>query len=1189
MRPTILGVFSTYHTDLQLSRLEVKGFKSFGDKIVIHFDNGITGIVGPNGCGKSNVVDAIRWVLGEQKIRNLRSEKMEDVIFNGTKDRKAHQMAEVAITFNNTKNLLPTAYSQVTVTRRYYRSGDSDYELNGVPCRLKDIHDLFMDTGIGSDSYSIIELNMVKDLLEDRDGSRREMFEEAAGISKFKIRKKQTLRKLDDTEKDLNRVEDLLFEIEKNLKSLEKQAKQAEKYYELREEYKANSITLAHVVMANGKAVVAALQERILEEKSSKTKLMALWNALEAAIEKTKATIVSKERELRTAQTILNDHMVKLRTYESERKIKHERLKYLTETQEKLLRQLQADKEQRNKSELILKNIQKEEEHIASQLTHQETHVAELQAQVTAKQRELQHLQHIIAELDSKQKSNQELSYQLSKSLEISQFQISSIKQELEKASTDDHSQSDELAGFETKISQLSLQIGDKELALIEMENEESELAKNQEVLETSMQKLKDLVAESSRKLDAKTNEFNLTKSLVDNLEGFPEAVRFLKKNASWISEVPLLSDILTCAEKYRLPIENFLEPFMNYYIVPTQEEALRAVKLLSESGKGKANFFILSTFDHFSPSISPQIDGAIPAFSVLDYEVRYEKLLQYLLSEVYIVDERNLPESPTNGFVFISENGKFIKRKHALSGGSVGLFEGKRIGRAKNLEVLEKEIKSLADHISLSKSQLAEYAHQLSALKQNTRKSEIEGLRKEFNLLKQEYVAYSSKRDQLHSVLSKNTGRKEELLERLELLTQEIDTKGPKAKEVADALETLTAVLEENRVSYNELNTEFAAISALYNEANIQWIQRKGKADGLRQDMEYRASALKLLDDRILAASEELKKVEADTQLLLDKEEIQDDDLTLLYKEKEQHELNLNEIEKQYYALKGELDLREKEQKDLQRKKELSDALLMELSNKSNEAKLSFAAQKERLSVEFGIELAEDEITLPQPPPNEAELKTRIDQLKAAIERLGQVNPMAMEAYKEIKERYDLIIAQKNDILSAKNSLLQTISEIDTTARESFMRTFDRVRENFIHVFRSLFTEDDSCDLILEDPQDPLETGIDIVAKPKGKRPQTINQLSGGEKTLTAVALLFSIYLIKPAPFCIFDEVDAPLDDANIDKFNNIIKKFSHDSQFIIVTHNKRTMAATDVIYGVTMIETGISKVVPVDLRSLN
>lgn len=347
---------------MQLTRLEIKGFKSFADKVTINFDEGITGIVGPNGCGKSNVVDSIRWVLGEQKSRVLRSDKMENVIFNGTKSRKPTQLAEVSLTFNNTKNLIPTEYSQVTITRRYFRTGESEYLLNGVPCRLKDITNLFLDTGIASNSYAIIELKMVDDLLNDKDNSRRSLFEEAAGISKFKIRKKETLKKLEDTDADLARVEDLLFEIDKNLKSLERQAKQAKRYYEIKEEYKLNSVGLARKSIENQRAVFLHIEQQIQEESDKKGSLTAQLAEREANLEKAKTELISREKLLGSRQKTLNEHVNKIRNYESEKKIKNERKRYLEDRIQKLQEQLGQDKQSHERAAFALKSLDKERE-----------------------------------------------------------------------------------------------------------------------------------------------------------------------------------------------------------------------------------------------------------------------------------------------------------------------------------------------------------------------------------------------------------------------------------------------------------------------------------------------------------------------------------------------------------------------------------------------------------------------------------------------------------------------------------------------------------------------------------------------------------------------------------------------------------------------------------------------------------
>lgn len=1176
---------------MQLARLEAKGFKSFGDKIAIHFENGITGIVGPNGCGKSNVVDAIRWVLGEQKTSNLRSEKMEDVIFNGTKDRKPHQMAEVSITFNNTKNLLPTEYSQITITRRYYRSGDSEYELNGVQCRLKDINNLFLDTGIGPDSYAIIELKMVEDILKDKDGSRRELFEEAAGVSKFKIRKKQTLKKLEDTDKDLARVEDLLYEIERNLKNLEKQAKQAEKYCELKSEYKNCSIDWAKLAMKEHLHELDTTLAGINAESDKKNTLVAAALQAEAEIEKAKLSILAEENRLKEAQKALNEHMNKIRGYESENKIKNERLKYLADTQDRLQKQLQADKDQKNKSEIFIKSIEGEFSSVQKILLEQEAIVEKLKAEHENQKRKTEELQQHLAEVSAKLKSKQEVAFSLSKSIEIARIQISALKQELETNAADAQAQHSELETFEQKTWQLKQSVAEKENTLEQIKNTESHNQLKIETLETEVETLKDRIADVGRKLDAKQNEFNLTKSLVDNLEGFPEAVRFLKKNVDWVKNVPLLSDILTCDEKYRICIENYLEPFMNYYVVNNSQEAIKAVNLLSDATMGKANFFVLSAFEnYYAPTIPPHNDCLV-ALSVLEYDKKYEHLLAYLLGGVQIItnNQEQLFAADSQG-VFITLNGKIIKRKYSVSGGSVGLFEGKRIGRAKNLEVLERQIKDFTQQLASDKKLLEDKQLQLTHLKSKSQKAHLDVLITEYNQLKQELVAYHTKYEQLKAVLEKSTGRKEEMVEKLNALQQEVQLNEPLSQKATEELKDLEILIEDAKAAFDAENTLFQTKAANYNRQNIGLYEIRNKFNSLQQDLEHKNSNLIITLQRIETAQEELKKVEADTKIMLEKADVNDAALNDLYEQKERLEKSVNEQERQYYQARGLADQLEKQLKELQRQKENADALLMAYNGKLHETQLKLTAIKERLASEFEIDAETLQNDNTPPAINDAEaLLAKIQQLKAAMERIGQINPMAMEAYNEIKERYDLITQQRADIQAAKDSLLNTISEIDTTARENFNATFTQIKDNFKKVFRSLFTEDDNCDLVLENPDDPLESDIDIIAKPKGKRPQSISALSGGEKTLTAISLLFAIYLIKPAPFCIFDEVDAPLDDANIDKFNNIIKKFSSDSQFIIVTHNKRTMASTDVIYGVTMIETGVSRVVPVDLRSLN
>jgi chromosome segregation protein len=1046
-----------------------------------------------------------------------------------------------------------------------------------------------MDTGIGPDSYAIIELKMVEDILKDRDGSRRQLFEEAAGVSKFKIRKKQTLKKLDDTDKDLARVEDLLFEIERNLKSLEKQARQAEKFYELKDQYKQLSISLTKISLKEFNQEIASIQVKGEEETDKRTQLVARIANLEAELEKGKLNILAEEQKLKDAQKVLNEHVQKIRNYESESKIKNERLKYLSENVDRLSAQIKNDKEQIEKNEIFIKSISQEIASIEKQLAEHTCLVDKLKQENTEAKTNLTTTQAKAAELNTKLKSLNEKYFALSKSVEMGQFQLSTLKLELEKAQTDTQIQTSELDSFEEKLIHITEIKERKEAELKKLEEQEKAHLLSIETQQIHIAKLKDEIGDIGRKLDAKQNEYNLTKSLVDNLEGFPEAVRFLKKNAAWVKNAPLLSDILTCDESYRICIENYLEPYMNYYIVEDETDALNAVRLLANSAKGKANFFILN-------QIKPQIQklelkqNEVAALDVLEYDAKYQSVLQLLLGNVVIVKTNDDNFVKTQDYDYITLSGNIIKRKNTISGGSVGLFEGKRIGRAKNLEILEKDIKALSSRLETLKDELNKSIIEFEQKKDKTVKDELDKVRIEYGQIQQEYVAYKTRQEQLSAIISKNVNKREEVLDRIQTLQEEIAQNEPLAKQTLEQLDAIKDKVEEVNQELEYATKKASEIAQKYNEQNLILYQLENKLKSLTQELDYRQEQVSELHKRVAQSQQELTKTEADKRALLEKADINDDHLLHLYAEKEIQEKALNEIEKAYYSQRGNVDEIEKLLRETQKQRENTDFILIELNNKSAEVKLKLASIKERLSLEFGIDIEQidgQNAELPNMSPEE--LKSKIAQIKQSMERLGQVNPMAMEAYNEMKERYDMIAQQKNDIVEARNSLLATITEIDTTAKTNFLRTFELIKENFKKVFRSLFTEDDSCDLILVDPENPLDSDIDIIARPKGKRPQSINQLSGGEKTLTAISLLFGIYLIKPAPFCIFDEVDAPLDDNNIDKFNNIIKKFSDSSQFIIVTHNKRTMSYTDVIYGVTMIESGVSRVVPVDLRNVD
>ncbi len=1177
---------------MQLSKLEIKGFKSFADRVVINFDEGITGIVGPNGCGKSNVVDSIRWVLGEQKTRALRSDKMENVIFNGTKNRKQTQLAEVSLTFNNTKNLIPTEYSQVTITRRYYRSGESEYLLNGVQCRLKDITNLFLDTGIGTNSYAIIELKMVDDILNDRDNSRRSLFEEAAGISKFKIRKKETMKKLNDTDDDLARVEDLLFEIDKNLRSLERQAKQAERYFKLKEDYKVGSIALAKKSVANQKAIFSSLTKQLEESNDRKLGFTKAISEHEANREKTKTDLLSKEKLLSSRQKTLNEHVSKIRSYESEKKIKNERQRFLNDRADGLREQIEQDKKSNERAEFSITSLSREKETADKILGEITAKLNILQEDYQKQKTETQEIQTRNAELTNQLASKREEVFQLSKSIEIKQIQQNTLKQELDKTAEDSTEQTASLDQFDKKLKEIAEIKSESEENYNTLKIKEEQLNSSIDSTEKTITLIKDELSQINRKLDSKQNEYNLTKSLVDNLEGFPEAIKFLKKQSGWAKNAPLLSDVLTCAEEYRVTIENYLEPLMNYYIVENESQALQAINLLSEGARGKAHFFVLDQFIKFQPSDIRIIQNATPATAIAEYDEKYKKLITYILDNVYI-SENNVIDDAPDDVVIITKNGKITKRLFSFSGGSVGLFEGKRIGRAKNLEKLSEEIKDLNKKLQVTQNKLGDKSKELEKLKQNTHTSQLEYIRDEVNKINQEYISIKTKQEQFASMLNSNLNKREDIEEKLEVLQEELETSLPRFEEVKASL---TNNDEEHQLIQSELEAKTELLSQksnAFNQENILFHQQQNKVASVGQEISFKQTNFDSSKERIEKNTTILKQTEEEVRNLIQTSETNDDQLVAMYDEKENIERGVNEAEKEYYQERGSIDEVEKSIREIQHNKEQTDSFIMEISNKLNETKLGLNSVKERLSVEFEVDLdqllkKETDEESEEDLLSEQELTEKVDKIKSRLDNIGPINPMAMEAYQEIKERHEFITTQKEDLLKAKESLMTTIGEINEVAKVTFMEAFANIKENFIKVFRSLFTEEDDCDLKLSDPDNPLDSSIEIMAKPKGKRPLTINQLSGGEKTLTATSLLFAIYLIKPAPFCIFDEVDAPLDDANIDKFNNIIRTFSKESQFIIVTHNKRTMASTDIIYGVTMLEQGVSRVIPVDLREL-
>jgi len=1174
---------------VRLKSLEIKGFKSFADKTIVNFDEGITGIIGPNGCGKSNIIDSIRWVIGEQKISSLRSENLDALVFNGSKTRSPSGLAEVSLTFENTRNLLPTEFSTVTVTRRFYKNGDSEYRLNDVACRLKDIHNLFLDTGVSNDSYAIIELGMVDDIIKDKDNSRRRMLEQAAGITIYKTRKKEAKSKLDATEQDLARIEDLLFEIHNQLKSLESQAKKAEKYYEIKKEYKIIAVELAKASLEGFNLTYKNLQEQQELETDKKIRLEAEIANQEAVLEQEKIGFIEKERALQSMQYQFNELVQQLRTKENDKNLASQKLVFLKEKETNLKHFLQNAEGQ-------LKGIDESLAFSKVQIKDEENKLADMHANLENLKYEVELKRQIFDEkragVDQLRQQYQQLQrsqFDAEKKVAIADTSIQNLQRSQMQLTTEQKNREAQLQQLTIELTQKEQTLAEKRTHLQQMQ-EQHEKTK-QQILETQqeLEVLRNQLADESRKLDARKNEYNLLKSLIDSMEGYPESIKFLHKNPEWDNQAPILSDIIYVKEAYRAAVENVLEPYLNYFVVNNLEEGLQAVRLLDKHQKGKANFFMLDKFQHYSTGIA-QPAQTIAAMDIIEVDDQYRPLAAYLLGHVFIAESEVLMEQDIfSDAIILEKSGKIVKGKYTLTGGSVGLFEGKKIGRAKNLEKLEEKIQEQEAVVNLLKADIQHNHQKVVGFNEQLKEQTIRATENEINQLINQVFAAKNKIENITASQQQTQLRIEEIEQRMQ---DEQDSIAETRLTLAQLNEQLKALGNEMAMieqDYQLAEQDYNLTNIQFNEFNLQLTRQQSKINAIQQELQFKKNQLNDLQKQIENNTRQL--AEAATQIEDGKltVEIIEEELILLMKQKETEEKQLNEADQAYYNLRNILQEKENDVRQKNKQREMAEHLLAEIKDKLNELKLQLAGMKERLNVEFKISLEE---ILEQSRTTEMpleELQATSDKMRKRMENIGEVNPTAIEAYQEMKKRYEFIVEQKNDLVQAKESLLQTIQEVEATANQQFLDTFNKVRDNFQKVFKALFSEEDTCDMVLENPENLAETGIEIMAKPKGKRPSSITQLSGGEKTLTATALLFAIYLIKPAPFCIMDEVDAPLDDANVTKFTQMIKKFSENSQFILITHNKQTMSAVDVIYGVTMQEPGVSKLVPVDFRSLN
>ena len=1185
---------------MYLSKLEIFGFKSFAQKTPIKFHEGVTSIVGPNGCGKTNIVDAIRWCLGEQRSSTLRSDKMENVIFNGTSTRKPMGMAEVSLIIENTKGILPTEYTDVTITRRIFRSGESEYLLNKNICRLKDITNLFMDTGIGANAYSVIELKMVETILSSKAEERRTMFEEAAGVNKYKLRRRLALRKLEEVMSDLTRVNDIVSEVAKNVSSLERQAKKADRYNQLSSRLKEIELELAEREYAwfldKAEEIIQNKVENNKKKKQCEDEIFLLSEKLDAI----KKNLASYETELKNKRIEENQQ---------------------TESIYKLRSDISVSKERQNSVKLNISRYENEIIELNSRteakrnIIAQALHSTELLTQEIDKKRELKDdlklkIEEAGSSLDQKRAEVKKHSEVIVSGLK----QVSDKENELLNITKTLEDRNSQIGKLNTRILNLTSDVAktvgflenlkeEKEKVSSKLNEAEDNYAKKTQEKEKLEQELNDYKAkelELNSILQSLSDKISFIQNLVDNLEGVSQGTKSLLELKNWANgRVTLLANAGNSSDDLRAAVEAALRNNVNDILISSLEELKKGIQHLKNNNLGRASFYLkqngvgssgfITNLQNFftnrqKKKIKAESSFKIWAADAVQVDVQWKNYFQKLLGKTAVVNDIDSAISLSqkySDFRFVTLDGDLAEGTGLIESGSPVVDES-LFGKRQLLMEIKKEIPSrqielsdiskkisdyeeridkidlkvLSDQGRMLVNDLANIDKQISQFEFEKKKAndEIEKIRQ----LIQETAVESNKLDHDKSIINSQLAEIHNRKTLAESKLHSLEEENRKAELYFDQL-----VAEENEIKI-ALERSLGEVRNLRNTItqSEENIENTGKSIGSRRnDIEAAHTEVSGINIRINKLESEAGDLENKKQLIIEE---------------------LQKVETEYDALRSESSVIDSNINTIRIEKDNILDANRDLEIKLNEYEIKKNNLLEHINEEYSIKIDrkkfDDNDTFEFEPRKE-----EVHDLRQKIRNLGPINLLAYSEFEEERDRLEFLNKQRDDLVESEKDIVKTIEEINHTAQAKFAETFNQIKENFIRVFRSLFDPGDEADLKLEEGADPLEGKIEIIAKPKGKRPTSIELLSGGEKTLTAIALLFAIYLVKPSPFCILDEIDAPLDDANIDRFTRLIKQFSENTQFIVVTHNKRTMEAAETLYGVTMQEEGVSKLVSV------
>lgn len=1170
---------------MYLSKLTLHGFKSFADQTELHFSPGITAIVGPNGCGKSNIVDAVRWVVGEQRASVLRSDKMNDVIFNGTSRRRALGMSEVHLTVENNRGVLPTEYSEVSIGRRLFRSGDSEYLMNDVQTRLKDVQDLFMDTGMGADAYSVIELKMIEEIISDSTEDRRHMFEEAAGISRYKQRRRQALRKLEQTQVDLDRVRDLTDEVAKNVRRLKRQAKRAGEYTGVKSRLDELELALAQSeynrLCDKQRELTQGLNDLSRQLESDATRI----TTAEAQLERLKKQIVDREQTLTGRGQVLADHLENAREKETLQRLEKERLENALRDRE---RTQQALEENRKRSEDIAQTLERLAEQTGQALPLRDEAEATLEEARRAREASNEVSQELRAALQERrqhERAADETAVEHRRAVDRLAGRIELLEKDRERLLSE---------GEELRDSDASAQLEEaaqtRELLLAKTQEARDELARvktERDAIDRELEEALTELRETERRRDARAAEVELLSSLVSSYEDFSDAVQFLAASKDWAaSPMQTVSDVTGCDPAHQLALQSALGPLAECVLVADEKELRAAMYRLRTEEHGRATFLVRSRLNSETPA-SPDVEGAAALRPLVrTSDPAFDPLVDHLLRDCYLVDtlEEAGRFAATNSGRFYARSGEWCDDAGLAHGGSTRDEDAApaRFHRREQLAAARKRLVTLENTLAERQAEAESARSSRDALSITSVEDAAASAELELSKAEKKHDRIAFEQEQLDKRKASMDARLEELRSSLAEMRAALEDEVTALASAERALQDAQTERGDAEKAFGKAEVSDRSAVAAHNDAHVAAVQARNQLENLQRERERNERSAREIEERRAQHSGHLGGLEDNMAGLRRRIESLEQELSKLRTGRDELEARVNEARAALTETKASVSDLEKSLRGFRSERETHIREENELNVRQAQVQTRTEDLLDELAEDYDRRLDADPVSL-EATFEEAPARDEVGALRRKIKRIGIVNPLALEQYEEEQDRLEFLTTQRDDLEQAEDTLLETINEINQTATERFRKTFEAVRTNFQDLFGRLFRGDARADLILEDPSNPLDSPIVIEARPSGKRPSVLSQLSSGEKTLTAIALLFGIYLVKPSPFCILDEVDAPLDDMNVERFMHLLKEFDDKTQFIIVTHNKLTMEAADRLYGITMQEQGVSQLVGV------